>query len=63
MFRVAEGRWKITMEPHRAKGRWEDSDSDSDYTQSGDEEETNEEKEKVRQKSVWLIVAAVVSAC
>ena len=48
MFKVADRRWKVHLEPSRAKGRWEDADSDSDYVYSGDEEETKEEtKEEI----------------
>ncbi len=51
MFRVTDRRWKVRLEPHRAKGRWdreEDPDSESDYVHSGDEmEETKEERDKV----------------
>ncbi len=53
MFRVTDRRWKVRLEPHRAKGRWEDADSDSDY--SGDEmEETKEERDKVRHARTCL---------
>ncbi len=45
---MTDRRWKVRLEPHRAKGRWEDPDSDSDYVHSGDEmEETKEERDKV----------------
>lgn len=47
MFRVSDRRWRVRLEPNRAKGRWEDADSDSDYVYSGDEEEIKNETEKV----------------
>jgi len=39
MFQVAERQWKVSMEPNRAKGRWEDPDSGSDYQPSDNEGE------------------------
>ena len=55
MFPVTERRWRVHVGPQKAKGQWEDVDSDSDYVYSGDEEERKNESEGVSTSGMLLI--------